>query len=70
MSSSDSPASCSMPMNTRRRSVSLRVAALARLPVVGRQQALPLVEPHGGGRHAGPARHLADRERRIVHATT
>ena len=70
MSSSDRPASCSIPMNTSRRSVSVAVAALAGLPVVGLRAALPLVVADRRGRHAGPARHLADRERRVVHATT
>ena len=70
MSSSARPASCSMPMNTSRRSVA-SVAALTRLARVGGEQAAPFVV--ADVEVATPARSgdLADRSSVVfVHATT
>ena len=44
------------------------VPALARLAIVGRQQAVALVVPHGGGGHAGSAATSPIVSSGVVHA--
>ena len=70
MSSSARPASCSMPMNTSRRSVSRRDTGVA--PTGGRrhEQAAPFVVADRRGGDAGPLGDLADGQQRFGHDTT
>ena len=69
MSSRASPASCSMPMNTSRRSVSCRNRRCPDWRPSGCEQAAPLVKANGRGRDTGTSRDLPDRQQ-LVHATT